>query len=327
MNKKALIRKNEEISSELSRAALETAALKKKVDELAVLLGARDFEIKELKETIENLKSSQKNYYYAKSTYESPVFSGLDSQNIILQNGEQPADDIKTNHAAADGEILARSSGVSENREELWQSEALESDGDSESQFDNNGAEVGRSSGSEDEEDLDLSQEQENKSGTSDGDMFEKAENASQNSNSDDGKNATENNYAVEISDENLNTVSSAGDRQKNEPNIDNKSPAAAAFAEAVPDADALQGVMRLAADAIGRVCLKSAALSNLISDSHDPNASDLLTLTLGRTELFKAKAYETANSGFDEQAVKASLNLLEAECLEYFEKIRSQLI
>lgn len=327
MNKKALIRKNEEISSELSRAALETEALKKKVDELAVLLGARDFEIKELKETIENLKSSQKNYYYAKSTYESPVFSGPDSQNIILQNGEQPADDIKTNHAAADGEILARSSGDAKNREELWQSEALESDGDSESQFDNNGAEVGRSSNSADEEDLDLSQEQENKSGTSDGDMFEKAENASQNSNSDDGKNATENNYAVEISDENLNTVSSAGDRQKNEPNIDNKSPAAAAFAEAVPDADALQGVMRLAADAIGRVCLKSAALSNLISDSHDPNASDLLTLTLGRTELFKAKAYETANSGFDEQAVKASLNLLEAECLEYFEKIRSQLI
>lgn len=327
MNKKALIRKNEEISSELSRAALETEALKKKVDELAVLLGARDFEIKELKETIENLKSSQKNYYYAKSTYESPVFSGLDSQNIILQNGEQPADDIKTNHAAADGEISARSDGDAKNREELWQSEALESDGDSESQFDNNGAEVGRSSNSADEEDLDLSQEQENKSGTSDGDMFEKAENASQNSNSDDGKNATENNYAVEISDENLNTVSSAGDRQKNEPNIDNKSPAAAAFAEAVPDADALQGVMRLAADAIGRVCLKSAALSNLISDSHDPNASDLLTLTLGRTELFKAKAYETANSGFDEQAVKASLNLLEAECLEYFEKIRSQLI
>ena len=327
MNKKALIRKNEEISSELSRAALETEALKKKVDELAVLLGARDFEIKELKETIENLKSSQKNYYYAKSTYESPVFSGLDSQNIILQNGEQPADDIKTNHAAADGEISARSDGDAKNREELWQSEALESDGDSESQFDNNGAEVGRSSGSEGEEDLDLSQEQENKCGTSDGDMFEKAENASQNSNSDDGKNATENNYAVEISDENLNTVSSAGDRQKNEPNIDNKSPAAAAFAEAVPDADALQGVMRLAADAIGRVCLKSAALSNLISDSHDPNASDLLTLTLGRTELFKAKAYETANSGFDEQAVKASLNLLEAECLEYFEKIRSQLI
>lgn len=327
MNKKALIRKNEEISSELSRAALETEALKKKVDELAVLLGARDFEIKELKETIENLKSSQKNYYYAKSTYESPVFSGLDSQNIILQNGEQPADDIKTNHAAADGEISARSDGDAKNREELWQSEALESDGDSESQFDNNGAEVGRSSGSEGEEDLDLSQEQENKCGTSDGDMFEKAENASQNSNSDDGKNATENNYAVEISDENLNTVSSAGDRQKNEPNIDNKSPAAAAFAEAVPDADVLQGVMRLAADAIGRVCLKSAALSNLISDSHDPNASDLLTLTLGRTELFKAKAYETANSGFDEQAVKASLNLLEAECLEYFEKIRSQLI
>ncbi len=327
MNKKALIRKNEEISSELSRAALETEALKKKVDELAVLLGARDFEIKELKETIENLKSNQKKYDDDKNACENACFSGLDSQNIILQNGEQPADDIKTNHAAADGEILARSSGVSENREELWQSEALESDGDSESQFDNNGAEVGRSSGSEGEEDLDLSQEQENKSGTSDGDMFEKAENASQNSNSDDGKNATENNYAVEISDENLNTVSSAGDRQKNEPNIDNKSPAAAAFAEAVPDADALQGVMRLAADAIGRVCLKSAALSNLISDSHDPNASDLLTLTLGRTELFKAKAYETANSGFDEQAVKASLNLLEAECLEYFEKIRSQLI
>ena len=126
MNKKALIRKNEEISSELSRAALETEALKKKVDELAVLLGARDFEIKELKETIENLKSSQKNYYYAKSTYESPVFSGPDSQNAIVpQNGEQPADDIKTNHAAADGEISARSSGVSENRE------ALESDGDS----------------------------------------------------------------------------------------------------------------------------------------------------------------------------------------------------
>ena len=327
MNKKALIRKNEEISSELSRAALETEALKKKVDELAVLLGARDFEIKELKETIENLKSSQKNYYYAKSTYESPVFSGLDSQNIILQNGEQPADDIKTNHAAADGEISARSDGDAKNREELLQSEALESAGDSKSYPENNGAEVGRSSGSEGEEDLDLSQEQENKCGTSDGDMFEKAENASQNSNSDDGKNATENNYAVEISDENLNTVSSAGDRQKNEPNIDNKSPAAAAFAEAVPDADALQGVMRLAADAIGRVCLKSAALSNLISDSHDPNASDLLTLTLGRTELFKAKAYETANSGFDEQAVKASLNLLEAECLEYFEKIRSQLI
>ncbi len=328
MNKKALIRKNEEISSELSRAALETAALKKKVDELAVLLGARDFEIKELKETIENLKSNQKKYDDDKNACENACFSGPDSQNAIVpQNGEHPADDIKTNHAAADGEFSARSGGDAKNWEELLQSEALESDGDSESQFDNNGAEVGRSSGSEDEEDLDLSQEQENKSGTSDGDMFEKAENASQNSNSDDGKNATENNYAVEISDENLNTVSSAGDRQKNEPNIDNKSPAAAAFAEAVPDADALQGVMRLAADAIGRVCLKSAALSNLISDSHDPNASDLLTLTLGRTELFKAKAYETANSGFDEQAVKASLNLLEAECLEYFEKIRSQLI
>ena len=66
--------------------------------------------------------------------------------------------------------------------------------------------------------------------------------------------------------------------------------------------------------------------LSNTLATSGNKNAKDLLTLTLGRSEVFKQRVFEATKEGADIDAVKAAINLLEAETIEYFEQLRAQL-
>ena len=84
--------------------------------------------------------------------------------------------------------------------------------------------------------------------------------------------------------------------------------------------------IMSFAAKAISRITIKTASLSNLFAESKNPNAKDLLTLTLGKAEVFKQKVFEITKNNLDFEVAKASLNLLEAEIIEYYEQLKAQL-
>lgn len=84
--------------------------------------------------------------------------------------------------------------------------------------------------------------------------------------------------------------------------------------------------IMSFAAKAISRISIKTASLSNLFAESKNPNAKDLLTLTLGKAEVFKQKVFEITKNNLDFEVAKASLNLLEAEIIEYYEQLKAQL-
>lgn len=84
--------------------------------------------------------------------------------------------------------------------------------------------------------------------------------------------------------------------------------------------------IEKYAAKAISNISLKTAMLSNLFADSKSENAKDLLTLTLGRAEIFKQKVFEASKNSINFDNAKASINLLEAEVLEYFEGLKAQL-
>ena len=84
--------------------------------------------------------------------------------------------------------------------------------------------------------------------------------------------------------------------------------------------------ISKYAAKAISNISLKAAMLSNTLAISGNKNAKDLLTLTLGRSEVFKQRVFEATKEGADIDAVKAAINLLEAETLEYFEQLKAQL-
>lgn len=84
--------------------------------------------------------------------------------------------------------------------------------------------------------------------------------------------------------------------------------------------------IMSFAAKAISRITIKTASLSNLFAESKNPNAKDLLTLTLGKAEVFKQKVFEITKNNLDFEVAKASLNLLEAETIEYYEQLKAQL-
>lgn len=84
--------------------------------------------------------------------------------------------------------------------------------------------------------------------------------------------------------------------------------------------------ISKYAAKAISNISLKAAMLSNTLATSGNKNAKDLLTLTLGRSEVFKQRVFEATKEGADIDAVKAAINLLEAETIEYFEQLRAQL-
>ena len=84
--------------------------------------------------------------------------------------------------------------------------------------------------------------------------------------------------------------------------------------------------ISKYAAKAISNISLKAAMLSNQLATSGNSNAKDLLTLTLGRSEVFKQKVFEITKSGVNLDSAKASINLLEAETIEYFEQLKAQL-
>ena len=84
--------------------------------------------------------------------------------------------------------------------------------------------------------------------------------------------------------------------------------------------------ISKYAAKSISNISLKAAMLSNTLALSQSPNAKDLLTLTLGRSEVFKQKVFEVTKSAVSYDTAKASINLLEAETIEYFEQLKAQL-
>lgn len=84
--------------------------------------------------------------------------------------------------------------------------------------------------------------------------------------------------------------------------------------------------ISKYAAKSISNISLKAAILSNTLALSQSPNAKDLLTLTLGRSEVFKQKVFEVTKSAVSYDTAKASINLLEAETIEYFEQLKAQL-
>ena len=84
--------------------------------------------------------------------------------------------------------------------------------------------------------------------------------------------------------------------------------------------------IMSFAAKAISRITIKTASLSNLFAESKNPNAKDLLTLTLGKAEVFKQKVFEITKNNLEIEVAKATLNLLEAEIIEYYEQLKAQL-
>jgi len=210
LNKKKLIAQNQELYNLVKQHEAYNASLKKRIDELMIMLGAKDFEIKELKKEIEELKTA-KNVVYAQPIV-TPVFD-----NSFANDEVEAAPVIN---------------------EEPQAKETVE----------------------------------------------EKVEEAP--------------NTAVE------------------------ESPAVKYVkADQIEDETS-----KYAAKAISNISLKAAMLSNQLATCGSPNAKDLLTLTLGRSEVFKQKVFEITKSGVSFDAAKASINLLEAETIEYFEQLKAQL-
>ncbi len=226
MRKKTLLTKNEELLTALNESKFNNEALKKRIDELNIVLGAKDFEICELKKEIENLNA-------------------------------KAAVNISNNEAVAD--IKNEEKEISLNKtEDLFDNEQNAEKILSVSEFKNN-----------------------------------KEENTAE---TQEVLNSSE-----EIKEPlNKQVLLSSND-------IDNE-------------------IMSFAAKAISRISIKTASLSNLFTDSKNPNAKDLLTLTLGKAEVFKQKVFEITKNNLDFEVAKASVNLLEAEIIEYYEQLKAQL-
>ena len=219
MNKKKLIAQNEELYNMLKENEATSASLKKRVDELMIMLGAKDFEINELKTKIAELEEENTNL---KSF----------SSNAVPTTTVDIAPEIEVNNEIKD-----------ETKEQIPETENLEI--------------------------LEEAQPQE------------------------------------EIKPEAI----------KEEPNIKYIN------AENLED-----DISKYAAKAISSISLKAAMLSNTLALSQSPNSKDLLTLTLGRSEVFKQKVFEVTKSAVSFDTAKASINLLEAETIEYFEQLKAQL-
>ena len=225
MRKKTLLTKNEELLTALNESKFKNEALKKRIDELNIVLGAKDFEICELKKQIESLNAK---------------ISDLAFNKEVTENQENKVEELvikaEDNLADIEKEEKAFNNSESTNYEE-----------------DNTG---------ESKEDI---------------------------------KNSEEIKEPL-----NKQVLLSSDD-------IDNE-------------------IMSFAAKAISRISIKTASLSNLFAESKNPNAKDLLTLTLGKAEVFKQKVFEITKNNLDFEVAKASLNLLEAEIIEYYEQLKAQL-
>ena len=225
MRKKTLLTKNEELLTALNESKFKNEALKKRIDELNIVIGAKDFEICELKKQIESLNAKISDSAFNKE---------------VTENQENKVEELvikaEDNLADIEKEEKAFNNSESTNYEE-----------------DNTG---------ESKEDI---------------------------------KNSEEIKEPL-----NKQVLLSSDD-------IDNE-------------------IMSFAAKAISRISIKTASLSNLFAESKNPNAKDLLTLTLGKAEVFKQKVFEITKNNLDFEVAKASLNLLEAETIEYYEQLKAQL-
>lgn len=220
MNKKKLIAQNEELYNMLKENEATSASLKKRVDELMIMLGAKDFEINELKTKIAELEKEKQNLksYGANSVVETTVTT--------------PAFEPSSTESEDNAE-----STNSEEPEETKVAETVET---------------------------------------------------------------------TEIAE----TV-----EEKTETTVKHI------------EVDSLEDdISKYAAKSISNISLKSAMLSNTLALSQSPNSKDLLTLTLGRSEVFKQKVFEVTKSAVSFDTAKASINLLEAETIEYFEQLKAQL-
>ena len=225
MRKKTLLTKNEELLTALNESKFKNEALKKRIDELNIVLGAKDFEICELKKEIESLNAKISDSAFNKE---------------VTENQENKVEELvikaEDNLADIEKEEKAFNNSESTNYEEDNTGEAKE-----------------------------------------------------------DIKNSEEIKEPL-----NKQVLLSSDD-------IDNE-------------------IMSFAAKAISRISIKTASLSNLFAESKNPNAKDLLTLTLGKAEVFKQKVFEITKNNLDFEVAKASLNLLEAEIIEYYEQLKAQL-
>ena len=225
MRKKTLLTKNEELLTALNESKFKNEALKKRIDELNIVLGAKDFEICELKKEIESLNAKISDSAFNKE---------------VTENQENKVEELvikaEDNLADIEKEEKAFNNSESTNYEE-----------------DNTG---------ESKEDI---------------------------------KNSEEIKEPL-----NKQVLLSSDD-------IDNE-------------------IMSFAAKSISRISIKTASLSNLFAESKNPNAKDLLTLTLGKAEVFKQKVFEITKNNLEFEVAKASLNLLEAEIIEYYEQLKAQL-
>jgi len=214
LNKKKLIAQNEELYNMLKENEATGASLKKRVDELMIMLGAKDFEINELKAKVEELETENKN------------LKSFNAKASVINN-------------AATAETVLEQEQIEENE---IQSEAT----------------------------IDVIEEKTAQEETS----------------------IAEEVPAVKY----INTESLQDD------------------------------ISKYAAKAISNISLKAAMLSNTLALSQNPNSKDLLTLTLGRSEVFKQKVFEVTKTAISFDTAKASINLLEAETIEYFEQLKAQL-
>ena len=214
MNKKKLIAQNEELYNMLKANEANLASMKKRIDELMIMLGAKDFEINELKAKAEELEQENASLKNLSASYviATPVPTASVESLEVAENIEQ-----------------------NEETEEKIKIEMAET-------------------------------------------VEEKAEEKSES--------AVKHIKVESIEDE----------------------------------------ISKYAAKSISNISLKAAILSNTLALSQNPNAKDLLTLTLGRSEVFKQKVFEVTKSAISLDTAKASINLLEAETIEYFEQLKAQL-
>lgn len=90
--------------------------------------------------------------------------------------------------------------------------------------------------------------------------------------------------------------------------------------------AESSDPAMQAGAQIIGEIVVQAALISSRIASSRDPNAKELLTLALGRTEVFKSDILQQVHSDLSYEQKLENMNRLADETLEYFKSLEGQL-
>ncbi len=83
--------------------------------------------------------------------------------------------------------------------------------------------------------------------------------------------------------------------------------------------------INKYGAEIISKAARKTAEFIESANLLGYDNAGDVVTLALGKNELFKSKVFEAANSAIAFDAAKSSIDVLYAELNEYIEHLKSQ--